>query len=249
MKAVGSNNLKKNHSSGAIFSIIFNTKLNEKPVICWRMINGKKVTVDVYMRVIRKFRDEFIIRPLRENGKKTLNNLLAGSEKLNLYLPSDLVLCQCDIKKVDSNGDIVLKMPEMIAQIDRRKYLRLFIDNGISASVDFSKEISGYHKKIQKFSKNCFDISAGGFSIILSKTESKFFQNNDNLNQISLDLDGKKTQIDGMVINIFDIEPDDQNGLLYRSKKVCVQYRNLDFKQEKVINDYVFKHIDFQDVI
>ena len=249
MNQAGNNNLKKNYSSWAIFSIVNNAKLNEKPIVGWRIINGKKVTVDVYIRVIRKFRNEFIIRPSRSSGKSVLDKLVAGSEKINIFLPNELVLCQCEIKNIDSNGDIVLNMPEMIAQIDRRKHLRLFRDEGVNIGVEFQKELNGHEGRVQHFKKDCFDISAGGLSFIVSRTESKYFLKHNLIESIILDLDGKKTKINGLVVSMFDIEPDERNGLLYKSKKVCIQYVHPTAKQQKVINDYVFKYIDLREVI
>ncbi len=249
MKQAATNNLKKNYSAWAIFSIFNNTKISEKPIVAWRMVNGKKITVDVHIRVIRKFRNEFIIRSLRSSGKKTLNDLTAGSEKINLYLPEDLVLCQCDVKQIDNSGDVVVKVPDMIAQIDRRKFLRLFIDTSVKVDVAFHKDLVGHHDRVQYFEKGCFDISAGGLSFLVSRTEAKYFKNNNEIKDIILDLDGKKTKISGLVVNIFDVEPDDRNGLIYKSKKICIQYMDPTEKQQKVINDYVFQYIDLKEVI
>jgi hypothetical protein len=249
MNKAGTNNLKKNYSSWAIFSIVNNAKLNEKPIIGWRIINGKKVTVDVYIRVIRKFRNEIVVRPSRPSGKPIMDKLVAGSEKINIFLPTDLVLCQCEIKKLDPNGDIVLIMPEMIAQIDRRKHLRLFREEGVNIGVQFQKELNGHEGRVQHFEKDCFDISAGGLSFIISRTESKYFLKHNLIEGIILDLDGKKTKLTGLVTNMFDIEPDERNGLIYKSKKVCIQFVKPTPKQQKVINDYVFKYIDLREVI
>jgi hypothetical protein len=249
MVQVGKNQLKKNYSAWAIFSIINNTKISEKPIVGWRIVAGKKVTVDLYIRVIRKFRNEFVIRPIKVSGQKILDDLVAGSEKLNLYLPSDLVLCQSVVKKVESNGDITISIPEMIAQIDRRKHLRLFRENGVKIGVDFKKDLGTHTSRVQSFSKDCFDISAGGLSFIISRTESKYFHKENVLESMTLNLDGKKTKISGRIVSIFDVEPDDQNGLIYKSKKVCIQFSDPTAKQQKVINDYVFKYLDIEDAI
>ena len=169
MDQVGSNNLKKNYSAWAIFSLINNTKLGEKPVLGWRIIGGKKVTVDVYIRVIRKFRNELVIKALSPDGSKKLSNLIAGSDKLNLYLPDDLVLFQSRVLKSDTNGDVVISIPNMIAQVDRRKHLRLFITNEVNVSIEFQKENHGQRITTQQFDKKCFDVSAGGLSFIIFK--------------------------------------------------------------------------------
>lgn len=249
MNQIRNNNLKKNFSSWAIFSIINNTKLSDKPIIGWRMISGKKVTVELYVRVIRKFRNELIIRATRPEGKNILMNLAAGSDKLNLYLPDDLVLFQSNIKACDENGDIVIGFPDMIAQIDRRKHLRLLVENDIISNVSFNKESHGHKQVQQQFVKKCFDISAGGLSFIVSKTESKFFELGDLVCEFELNIGERKTRLNGHIVNILDIEPDESNGFHYKVKKVCIRYIEPTANQQKVINDFVFKYVSIDEAI
>lgn len=249
MNQIRNNTLKKNFSSWAIFSIINNTKLNEKPVIGWRLISGKKVTVEIFIRVIRKFRNEFIIRAISPEGRKTLSGLVAGADKLNLYLPDDLVLFQSSIKAIDENGDIVVSMPEMIAQIDRRKHLRLLVENDIKSSISFDKKSHGQRENVQKFSKKCFDISAGGLSFIISKSEAKYFEIGDKVDNIELSIGERTTRIKGKIVNILEIEPDEYNNLHYKAQKVCIRYHEPTQIQQKVINEYVFKYVNLDDAI
>lgn len=249
MKQVGSNNLKKNYSAWAIFSLINNTKLNDKSVVGWRMIGGKKVTVDLFIRVIRKFRNELVVRAKSPEGRNTIANLIAGSDKLNLYLPEDLVLFQSTVKKSDTNGDIVISIPEMIAQIDRRKHLRLFCENEMNVNVNFSKQNHGQRVSTQQFEKKCFDVSAGGLSFIISKIEGKFFEIGDYVYGINLNLGRRKTMINAEVVNIFDIEPDERNGLHYKGQKICLRYVDPTANQQKVINDFVFKFVQIDEAM
>lgn len=249
MKQVGSNNLKKNYSAWAIFSLINNSKLNDRSIVGWRMIGGKKVTVDLFIRVIRKFRNELVVRATHPEGRNTIANLIAGSDKLNLYLPEDLVLFQSTVKKSDSNGDIVITVPEMIAQIDRRKHLRLFCEEEMDVTIGFSKQNHGQRISTQLFDKKCFDVSAGGLSFIISKIESKFFETGDYLQGINLLLGPRNTVINAEIVNILDIEPDERNGLHYKGKKVCVSYVDPTVNQQKVINDFVFKYVQIDEAI
>lgn len=249
MDQVGSNNLKKNYSAWAIFSLINNTKLGEKPVLGWRIIGGKKVTVDVYIRVIRKFRNELVIKALSPDGSKKLSNLIAGSDKLNLYLPDDLVLFQSRVLKSDTNGDVVISIPNMIAHVDRRKHLRLFITNDVNVSIEFQKENHGQRITTQQFDKKCFDVSAGGLSFIISRIEGRFFEIGDRIYAISLILDRRKTLVNAEVVNILDVEPDDRNGLIYKGQKVCLRYVEPSANQQSVINEFVFKYVQIHEAM
>ena len=56
------NSLSKITQKSAIDSLIENTKSEDKQVVGWRIVEGKKQTVELYVRVIRSFRNEFILR-------------------------------------------------------------------------------------------------------------------------------------------------------------------------------------------
>ena len=115
--------------------------------------------------------------------------------------------------------------------------------------VNFSKQNHGQRVSTQTFDKKCFDISAGGLSFIISKIEAKFFETGDYVYGIDLILDRRKTLINAEIVNILDIEPDDRNGLHYKGKKVCLRYVEPTPKQQKVINEFVFKYVQIDEAI
>lgn len=249
MNKAGNNSLKKNYSAWAIFSIVNNTKIDARPVLAWRIVNGKKLTVEVFFRVIRKFRDEVVVRATRPEGQKILGNLVAGSDKLNFFLPEDMVLFQTDVKSVDASGELVIKLPEMIAQIDRRKHMRLSLSDDVGAVVKFFKENTGQVKRTQLFDKACFDVSAGGLSLVVSKTEAKFFSIGDVVNRIRLEVENKEIPLSAEVVNILDIEPDGNNKLHYSGKKICLRYSKIGPKAQKFLNEFVFRHVDLNEAV
>jgi c-di-GMP-binding flagellar brake protein YcgR len=243
------NTLKKNFNDWAIFSIINNTKVNEKTVLGWKIVAGKKVTVEVVFHIIRKFRNEIVVRAVGPQGRTNLGNLAAGAQKLNFYLPGDMVLFQTEVKQIEMSGDIRIKIPEMIAQIDRRKDLRLFIENGIKVDVEFFKQ--GHGQKIinQQFKKQCFDVSGGGLSFIISKTEKKFFKDRDIVKAIKLGLDGEEILVNTQIVNILEVEPNAQNELHYKGWKICLSYVDIKKPTKKKIEDFVFRYIDLDEAI
>ncbi len=243
------NTLKKNYNDWAIFSIINNTKVNEKTVLGWKIVAGRKVTVEIIFHIIRKFRNEIVVRAVGPQGKTNLGNLAAGANKLNFYLPDDMVLFQTEVKQIEMSGDIRIKIPEMIAQVDRRKDLRLFVENGINVEINFLKQNHGQKLATQQFKKTCFDVSAGGLSFIISKTEKKFFKEGDLVKNFKLNLDGKDIEIDTQVVNILEVEPNAQNDLHYKGWKICLKYINLKKPTKKIIEEFVFRYIDLDEAI
>ncbi|MEX0799256.1 MAG: PilZ domain-containing protein [Bacteriovoracaceae bacterium] len=249
MNKAGKNLLKKNNSAWAIFSIVNNTKLNDKPVWAWRIVGGKKVTVEVFIRVIRKFKNEMIVRASRPEGEKVLGNLIAGSETLNFFFPEDAALFQSQVKASDARGDVVVRMPKMIAQVDRRKHMRLRLTEDVQARVSFFKKNHTQQKKTQLFKKDCFDISAGGLAFIVSRTEAKFFKLGDGINLMRVNVENKEAAISGKVVNILEVEPNERNKLHYKAYKICVKYDQINPQTSKLLNDFVFRYVDLNEAV
>ncbi|MBC77341.1 MAG: hypothetical protein CME64_15155 [Halobacteriovoraceae bacterium] len=247
MSKAGNNSLKKNFSAWAIFSIVSNTKINAKPVLCWRIVNGQKKTVEGFFRVIRKFRNEIVLRATANDSQRELGKLVAGCETMNFFLPEDMVLFQTQVKSVDQNGDLVIAIPKMIAQVDRRKHMRLNLGGEVSAIARFQKENHGQIKRKHVFEKSCYDISGGGLSFIVSKTESKFFKIGDEVGPISVNVENKDVPLKGKVLSILEIEPNEHNDLHYKGYKICIQYSKIGSKAQKFLEEFVFRHIDLDE--
>ncbi len=243
------NLLTQNFNDWAIFSIISNAKIKEKTVYGWKIIAGKKVTVEVNFHIIRKFRNEIVVRAVGPQGRTNLGDLAAGAQKLNFYLPDDMVLFQTEVKQIEMSGDIRIKIPKMIAQVDRRNDLRLFVENGINVRTKFFKQNHGQKIMTQQFSKPCFDISGGGLSFIISKSERGFFSEDDRINELKIDLDGEVVQAECRIVNVLEVEPDRHNGLIYKGWKVCVKLLNLGAIDKKKVEKFVFKYVDFDQAI
>ncbi len=249
MNQKNKNILKKNSNDWAIFSIINNTKINEKPVVGWKIVAGKKITVDVTFHIIRKFRNEIVVKAIGASENKRLGELAAGAENLNFYLPDDMVLFQAEVKQIELSGDLRVKIPDMIAQVDRRKNMRLFVESGMQTELSFKKQNHGHKAATHNFKKNCFDISSGGASFLISKLETKFFAIEDKIDEVSLKINEKEFKMDAEVVNILEVEPDARNGLHYKNYKICLNYMNLDTEAKRYIDKYVFDYIDFDEAI
>lgn len=244
-----SNKLKKNYHDWAIFSIINDVKIKEKNVVGWKIVAGKKITTDLTIKIIRKFNGEMVLSPKSSYQRNILESMITANNKLNIFFPTEMVLFQSEVKEYNERG-VTIDIPDMIAQLDRRQYLRYKVEEDVQVEIEFKKNKSGVNDILQKFKKQCFDISAGGLSFYVSKTEYSYFRRGDEIEQIDLIMDGKKVKIAAEIINIFDQEPDSRNGLFYKSWKICLQYSKIQEDTRKKINDFVFQNVDFvEDVI
>lgn len=249
MSHIGKNKLNKNFNSWAILSLLSNTQKNERASIAWKIVAGEKITVDVSFHIIRKAKNEIVVRAQGAQAKKVLGDLSVGAQNLNFYLPIDSALFQTEVKQILTNGDIIIKVPEMMAQVERRKNMRLFLEEGLDLPLEFYKKSHGQRTISQKFSKKCFDISAGGLSFVVSKTEVNFFKENDLLAPVEFTVDGKLFKIKSKVTRVLEIEPNEQNQLIYKAHKVCLRFEKLSPDQLTTLNKFVFQHIELDEVV
>lgn len=249
MSHIGNNKLTKNFNRWAIYSLISNTQKLENTLMAWKIVVGQKITIEVSFQVIRKFRNEIVVRAKGSQAKKVLGDLSVGAEKLNFYLPADSVLFQTEVKQILSSGDVIIKFPEMIAQVERRSKMRLFLEEGLSLEVNFFKENHGQRIVSQKFNKSCYDISAGGLSFIASKSEVSFFKKNDQIKNLSMIIDGELVELKARVMDILDIEPNEHNQLIYKGYKVCVNFEDISSQIESKIDAFVFRYIELDEVV
>lgn len=245
------NKLSKINSKDSIMSIINNTKEADKKVTGWRIIEGKKQTVELYIRVIRAFRNEFVLRVKDSNDERLFKTLHISLENFNVFFPKDLVLFQAKIKSRDlETGDLTLELPSMIAQVDRRKSMRYEFKETESVKINILKKFNLMNQKQQLFKKDLCDLSSGGAAFYISKADRKFFKESDLLENIELQIDNKEiSDLSLKVISCNEIKPSSTNDLSYSVYKVSAKFESISINSKEAIEEYVFQKIDFNKAV
>lgn len=241
--------LNKNKSSWALCSILTNKKERRESFICWRMVGGVKQVAEVSLKIIRKSREEIVIRAVGEKNERALAEIVAGTETVNFLLQEDKVLFQSVVKSYTDQGQLTVTLPKEFAHIDRRNHVRLQLYDDLTSTLSFKKEsMYSQNRTNQLFDKRCFDLSAGGLSFIVSRVESRFFKNQDQIHSIALQVNGKTIICAAQVVNILDVQPDDRNKLNYKAHKICLEFNVISDEDRKYISNYVFKYVDLDEV-
>lgn len=237
----GAEKLKENRSARMIFEIISSAKEKMGSVLVWYLDGEEKVVCEMFISVIRKARNEILLKPLKGQLNQVLN-VIGTRTHINVYIPSDLVFFQSEIKKLESDGVLTLSMPSMIAQVDRRKNLRVAVRSAMICDITFYKSFIGHKVTTQLFKKNCYDISTGGLSFILSKSELKFFKVGDIVGSIIIQLDEKSVELSGSIVNLLNIQPNENNKLFYNGYKVCIKFDKISPIYSEIMSRYIFKY-------
>jgi hypothetical protein len=248
------NKLKSNRDKRNIQELMDKAHKENSRIIAWRDIGGEKITVDVFIRTVRKARNEIEIYS-RDFSSDAYEKVLVGKGDVNLYIPELALLFQTKIYRMSGQDSAVVSYPKMIAQVERRKHLRLNLVGSPTEEVGcfFYKSINAKFLQTdiqtQYFEKNCHDISAGGLSLVLPKPAAKFFNEGELITQIFLALEGEELKTDGAVVAKVPIEPTKDNKLHYKGIKICLEFKNLKKEDQQKIEDFVFKNLRFDEAM
>ena len=236
------NKLKKVSDTQTIYGLIGGAKERSAEVFIWRLVGNRKYLAQVRIESIRKQRKDFCITP-GEGQDRDVQELIVGQSYIDVYIPDSALLFRCHIKSTDAPVRYYLQMPDFVAQVERRKNLRLNTYESSEVKLSFGKSVSLPRPMTQHFYKDCFDISVGGFSFFVSKMESKFFVENDYVTTIEIMAGTWRTKISAEVVTIREVEPDEFNGLSYKVWRVSCRMINLDQISRKYLEKFIFERI------
>lgn len=237
-----SNDLSKVQDEGVILGLLQGAKDKGCDIFVWRFLGGEKHLGLTRIESIRKMRGDFCIVP-QQGQERVVQELIGSLNFIDLYVPEYCLLLRCDIKQTDAPQRYYLKIPDFVAQIERRKSARLNTEGDPSVQVKFSKFPPVSKGIKQQFSKNCFDLSSGGLSFYTSRQESKFFKVGDVDKELELKTSELSLSLTGEVASVIEIEPDEFNGLSYKVWKVSYRFVDIDQISQKNLERFIFKRI------
>ncbi|MGE3608940.1 MAG: hypothetical protein AB7I27_05090 [Bacteriovoracaceae bacterium] len=239
---MNTNKLKKVEDHNTILSLLTNSKENGFEVYMWKLVAGVKHLATVRIEAVRKMRNDFCIAPA-SGQEKLVQDLLGSQSYIDLYIPDCALLLRCGLKQVDSPVRYYLNFPDFVAQVERRKSLRLNVYESEEVKVTFAKELPAPRVGSQYFSKHCFDVSSGGFSFLISRPESKCFATKDSIIDVELVAGNWKTRVKAEVAMIKEIEPDEIYGFPYKVWKICCRFSEIDQISKKYLEKFIFERI------
>lgn len=234
--------LKKIHDEKLIYSLLLTSKEKSEQILVWKFVGNKKITARVKISILNKINKTLSISS-HEDDVEILSLILSSSESLNLYIPNGSSLFQSKIKNIESAHRVVLRIPQFVAQLERRKWLRLKTEDFSNIRIQFSKKIDPIKSTQQFYRKNLYDLGVGGLAIIMSKAEAKFFLNGETIKSVELLIDDHKIVADLEVVNQIELNPSTQSNHYYKVWKIGFKFAGMQKKDQELISSYIFKYL------
>jgi c-di-GMP-binding flagellar brake protein YcgR len=238
MSAQGLNKITREK---VIAGFIQTAKDKAEEVYVWKITNDRKIMAKVNFDIIRRSKNEIVISP-DPSDEEAFEFVIGACEEVNFYLAGTAVMFKAKVKQHLENLKVIISYPSFVAQVERRKSLRLNSYKNGDVRVNFCKTMVIPKVLTQSFNKICFDISMGGFSVLVSKIEAKFFSAGDPIAEATLFIGGRKITTMADVLNVSEIEPGGEVDIMYKVWKVSFRFDLMSKKDQEFINKYVFEN-------
>lgn len=236
------NQLKKIEDGHQIIANLNSAKDESCEIYVWRFVGGNKHLGLSRIEAVRKQRNDFCIVPT-EGQDRVLQDMISGQTHVDLYIPSKCIVMRCRLKQTDAPFRYYLEFPEFIAQAERRKELRVNVYKEEELKVSFGKTITLPRAMSQFFLKSCFDVSTGGISFFVSKTEAKLFAPQDVISTMELKTSEWSARVASQVLAVRETEPDEANGFAYKVWRVSCKITQIDPVAKKQLERFIFERI------
>lgn len=236
------NQLKKIHDQKLIGHQLLSAKERGEQVFVWRFVGDRKVMVSVKIDVVKKASLELIVRPAAEDDAGFLG-ILGGAEHLNFFLPSSSLLFQSSLKHVAPSGQVTVAFPSFVAQVERRKWLRLRCADRSDLRLQFSKPIPSPVPSKQFFAKPLQDLSAGGLSFLITRAEAKFFIAGEKIKNLEVIVKQEKLILVGQILRVQEPAATSPQKLL----KVTVAFDSVQKKEQDFLSRFVFENLSLDE--
>jgi len=206
---------------------------NQNTIIAWHSVNGVVSKVELLAKAFRKDYAEIELVVKSGNGDE-LQKVVGSSRILNLYTPSASISFSAPIKGISENFRIKITLPESYQFYERRENERVQPSKTMYASFEFQKVV---------YKKSLFDISVGGFSIIIPRNDRLSLHKGTIFPSMVIEIGGKKIKVKAECVNSFSVDRYKLENLPYGGQKIAFKFLAVAPEDQTYINDLVELHL------
>lgn len=204
----------------------------------WQSLNGVIEKVEMKGKAFRAEYGEIELE-VREGSSNQIKNIVSGSRKLSIYVQEIAMSFQAPLKSVVENGKVKINLPEDYIIHERRKHERLKL---------LKKCFVMFEIKSQVYKKAVYDVSNGGFAIILPRTERLIFPKDLAIISVELEFEGIKEKIKSKVIctSAFSFDRFKYKNLPYGGYKMAFCFKELEMSKKLILQEFILSELIFQ---
>lgn len=211
-------------------------------VLFWRLTQDSKLVVAAKIEIIRRSRNELVVA-MQPDQEIQIKEVIGSRDFVDVYVPDSGLLMRCSVKSSEEQKKFVLQVPSSAALMERRSQPRINVFDSGEVNVVFSKGSEGLRSLTQSFNKACFDISSGGFSFLIYRLETKFFQIHGPIRNIQVTIPGHSFKASAEITLIKEVDPHQVSSLSYKAWRVCCKFNQIDDISRRLLERYIFERL------
>lgn len=201
----------------------------------WKSLNG---VIEKCELKIKAFRNDYceIELEVREGQGQNLQNVIGGDRKISIYVPEMALSFQAPLKNITDGYKIKIEIPQDYSIHERRKHERVCPEQKCFVAIEVNKQV---------YKKAIYDISMGGFAIILPKIERMGIEKDAEFPSVTIFLMGPKDKIivNARCTSSFLFDRFKFEGLPYGGQKISFCFKDMSVEDKKRIQDFMVSEL------
>lgn len=195
----------------------------------WQSLGGVVEKCELKVKAYRREYNEIELEARMENNP-SLAKVISGTRVLNIYVPELSVSFSAELKGVSSDQKVKIYLPTDYSFYERRKHERLQPAKTCYVSFELNRTL---------MKKAIFDISLGGFAIVLPKSDKVNVVKGKEFPLLILDIYERKVKIKAECVSAISIDRFKLDSLPYGGYKIAFRFTEMSKEDREFLVDFV----------
>ncbi|AUN96602.1 PilZ domain-containing protein [Bacteriovorax stolpii] len=195
----------------------------------WQSLGGVVEKCELKVKAFRKDYNEIELE-VKSEQVEILAKVISGDRMMNIYVPELSVSFSTELKSVSGGKIVKLYPPKDYSFYERRKHERLQPTKTCYVNFELNK---------LPIKKSIFDISIGGFAIILPKTDKVVVARGREFPLMTLDVFGRKLKVKAECINAVTIDRFKLDTLPYGGYKIAFRFMEMSKEDKEYLVEFI----------
>lgn len=197
----------------------------------WQSLGGVVEKCELKIKAFRNDYNEIELEA-KSTEEAALAKVISGNRLLNIYVPELSISFSTELKNVTANK-VKIYPPKEYSFYERRKHERIQPSKTCYVSFEIAKMM---------MKKSIFDISLGGFAIILPKSDKVVVTKGKEFPVMTLDVYGRRITVKAECVAAITIDRFKLDSLPYGGYKIAFRFTQIS-KEDK---DYLIEFVTTQ---
>ncbi len=196
-------------------------------VFAWKSVEGVIKKTEFKIKAFRKEYNELELWKV-ETGA-SLSEILNSNREMNFYVPESSVSFSANLKLVLDEQKIKIIPPEELSYYERRKHERVELEKSF-AIMELNKV---------QYKKAIFDLSLGGFALLLPKMERLPVKKGSEISSCSIEINSRKIKLKIECVSTTTIDRFRHEHLPYGGYKIAFRFIEISKEDKAFLLDLI----------